>query len=244
MEFQELGELRKKSAHVADQITEAIRSGSYRVGERLPSERTIARQMKVSRNCVREAISALQIIGVLESRAGYGTCIRKQSADPASIHQVLSLAHQGQALMEVWEARREVESSLLNLAIDRARPEDIARVERALGGLKGAAAAEDGPAYLKANKEFHQALASAARNAPLSRTLDTLLAVSFAEVREELDLSYPADRMRQSLQDHVRIAQALMAKDVAAGRRAVADHFADMNTYFRLTYLQDTTENT
>lgn len=238
MPFRELGEFKKKSAHVADQITEAIRSGVFRAGELLPSERAIANQMKVSRNSVREAISGLKIIGVLESRAGYGTCVRDSSPDAASIGQALSLAQQGQALMEVWEARREVEISLLCLAVDRARPADIARVERALGELKGASTSEDGSTYLKANKAFHLALAQAGRNAPLVATMDTLLAVSFEEVRDQLDLSYPADRIRQSLEDHVRIAEALIARDKDAGRQAIADHFAGMEAYFRNTYLR------
>ena len=76
MPFQEVGQAKKKATYVAEQIIDAIKQGAYQIGDKLPSERDIAKQMKVSRNSVREALSALQILGVIESRPGTGTYIR------------------------------------------------------------------------------------------------------------------------------------------------------------------------
>ncbi|MDR7465382.1 MAG: GntR family transcriptional regulator, partial [Armatimonadota bacterium] len=67
---------KKKSTHVAEQILQAIMSGQYRVGDRLPPERVLAEEMGVSRPSVREALSALQIVGVVASRVGDGTYVR------------------------------------------------------------------------------------------------------------------------------------------------------------------------
>ncbi|MBI3998745.1 MAG: FadR family transcriptional regulator, partial [Armatimonadetes bacterium] len=74
MAFQRIA-TKRKSALVAEQLIEAIRSNVYRVGSRLPPERVIAEQMGVSRPSVREALSALQLAGVLESRPGDGTYV-------------------------------------------------------------------------------------------------------------------------------------------------------------------------
>jgi len=68
----------------------AIKQGEYQIGDKLPSERDIAEQMKVSRNSVREALSALQIVGVIESRPGTGTYIRNNVMDKANIDQAVT----------------------------------------------------------------------------------------------------------------------------------------------------------
>ncbi|EKD34792.1 MAG: hypothetical protein ACD_75C02183G0001, partial [uncultured bacterium] len=77
MTFEKLIQTRykKKSSFIADQILRMINSGLYKAGSRLPSERTITEQMGVSRPSLREAISALQIVGILESRPGDGTYV-------------------------------------------------------------------------------------------------------------------------------------------------------------------------
>ncbi len=69
-----------KGAIIAEQILERIKSGEYPSGSKLPAERIIAEQMGVSRHSVREAISALQIVGFLESRPGDGTYISEHLA--------------------------------------------------------------------------------------------------------------------------------------------------------------------
>ncbi|MBU0652918.1 MAG: GntR family transcriptional regulator [Proteobacteria bacterium] len=71
---------KKKSSFIADQILRMINSGGYTAGSKLPSERIITEQMGVSRPSLREAISALQIVGILESRPGDGTYVCFPSA--------------------------------------------------------------------------------------------------------------------------------------------------------------------
>jgi GntR family transcriptional repressor for pyruvate dehydrogenase complex len=77
MTFEKVTQARfkKKSSFIADQILRMINSGRYNAGSKLPSERVITEQMGVSRPSLREAISALQIVGVLESRPGDGTYV-------------------------------------------------------------------------------------------------------------------------------------------------------------------------
>src|ERR1700754_878846 len=59
----------------AERLAADIRSGLYPPGERLPSERELARALEVSRASVREALAALQLRGVVETRAGAGTFV-------------------------------------------------------------------------------------------------------------------------------------------------------------------------
>jgi len=61
---------KKKSTYIADQIIRAVQKGIYKVGDKLPSERQIVKKTGVSRPSVREALSALQIVGLVESKSG------------------------------------------------------------------------------------------------------------------------------------------------------------------------------
>ena len=63
---------RKVTAVAAEQILAAIRSGDYPLGSKLPSEFELAEQMGVSRPSIREALSALQAMSIIESRPGSG----------------------------------------------------------------------------------------------------------------------------------------------------------------------------
>ena len=77
MRFQKLHQVQyqKRSSIIAEAIVQRIRHGELSAGMKLPSERVIAEQLGVSRPSVREAISALQIVGVLESHPGDGTYV-------------------------------------------------------------------------------------------------------------------------------------------------------------------------
>ena len=65
----------KRYLQIANQILERIRSGALVQGAQLPPERELAVQMGVSRPTVREALIALELLGVVEIRIGQGTYI-------------------------------------------------------------------------------------------------------------------------------------------------------------------------
>ena len=81
----ELGPLRTPQLYelIADRLADEIRHAVLRPGDRLPSERELARQLEVSRSSVREAITALQMEGVLETRAGAGSFVAANALERA-----------------------------------------------------------------------------------------------------------------------------------------------------------------
>ena len=70
--------------HVAERLAGEIRSGAFAPGERLPSERELARRLEVGRASVREAIAALQVQGVIETRPGSGSFVAADAARAAA----------------------------------------------------------------------------------------------------------------------------------------------------------------
>src|SRR4051794_27437335 len=76
-------EARKLYQQVAAAIAEGITAGRYRRGGRLPSERDLAEEFKVSRPTIREAMLALEIRGMVEARHGSGVYVTEGAADQA-----------------------------------------------------------------------------------------------------------------------------------------------------------------
>src|SRR5881396_2484153 len=104
---------------IAERLAADIRSGLYAPGERLPSERELARSLEVSRASVREAIGALQVQGIVETRAGAGTFVA------ADARPTQELPHDASP-SAVLEARAQLEPAIARLAAQRARPDPAA----------------------------------------------------------------------------------------------------------------------
>lgn len=225
MPFQRIA-TKRKSVHVAEQIMEAIRGDAFRVGNRLPPERAIAEQMGVSRPSVREALSALQLVGVLESRPGDGTYVVKA---PDRRQAAISLLEQEESPVEALEARRVLERGIALLAAARATPEGLGRLERALAALRDAAVARDYEAFTAANGPFHLAIVRMAGNDLLERAVRPLIEVMQRQLAQEM-------RRREYARDaasffdamygvHAEIRDAVRNRDGARAGEAMDRHF-------------------
>ncbi len=149
---------------VVDQITFAIRSGAYRIGDRLPSVEQMAAEMKVSKPTVGEAIRVLSEFGVVKSRRGVHGGVTVVSDN---IPTTLLLLTKGQAkspLRELLEARRPVEMEIARLAAARGTSEDLAAMQDSIDRLVSQPADEDWTLRLHFDHFFHYAMGRAARS--------------------------------------------------------------------------------
>jgi GntR family transcriptional regulator, transcriptional repressor for pyruvate dehydrogenase complex len=149
---------------VVDQITFAIRSGAYRVGDRLPSVEQMAHDMQVSKPTVGEAIRVLSEFGVVKSRRGVHGGVTVVSDN---IPTTLLLLTKGQAkspLRELLEARRPVEMEIARLAAARGTPEDLTAMQDSIDRLVSQPADEDWTVRLHFDHFFHYAMGRAARS--------------------------------------------------------------------------------
>ncbi len=235
--FKEISRSKRKSAYVAEQILAAIKRGEYKKGDRLPAERAIAEQMKVSRNCVREALSALQLSSILESKVGAGTYVRNPVDSKVDIEQALNLAKDTKDLVEIWEARKEIEIVLVKLAIDRATSEDLVNITRHLEEMRDAVRAEDPQGYLAANETFHLAIADSANNLPLQSALRALHAFTNKELLDNVNVGYVIEGMEKSLREHKNILESIRNGDKPGAAEAINAHFRELESYFETKYL-------
>ncbi len=236
MPFREIESKKTKAMYVAEQIIDSLRNKEFPVGSQLPSERQIAEQMKVSRNSVREALSALQIIGIIESRTGEGTYVRDSVQEEVDIGQALTTLRKEQDLFEIWEARKEIEGSLVRLAIDRINPDKLAQIQSILERMREAMQTGDTVAYLDTNRAFHVAVAEAADNALLKNALCALMKITTQQLSEEVNLGYVLESIRKSFNEHEAIYNAIREQDKRLALKAIRTHFKELERYFKVKY--------
>ena len=113
---------------VVDQIKEMVRIGQIKKGDKLPTERVMAEELQVSRTSIREAMRALEVVGLIESRQGAGNYIREEFDDvllePLSIVFML----QNGTNKDIFELREVLELSTIFLSVMRISDEELKKL--------------------------------------------------------------------------------------------------------------------
>lgn len=143
--------------------------GDWKVGHRIPAERELGQQLGVGRASLREALKALEIMGMIETRLGDGTfvCNRSEFFSRPLLWAIMGSDHE--SVQELIEARRLMEVELAGLAAERATDEDIGAIERHMQEMEKAVNQPE--AFLEADVNFHLAIGEAAHNRILLNAL-------------------------------------------------------------------------
>jgi GntR family transcriptional repressor for pyruvate dehydrogenase complex len=198
-------------------IKELISSGEFTAGSRLPTERELTLRFGVSRSSLREAVRALALVGVLESRVGDGTYVTTLEPDLllTGIGFVSDLASSA-SLIELHAIRRLLEPEATRMATPRLDDDDFARLEQSLQQMEGA---QGVPAFIEADTEFHRIILAACGNAALASLIQNL---SGTTLRARLWQSLvERSATAATLANHRSIYTALVARD--ADMAAAAD---------------------
>ena len=150
---------------IADQLSELVRRGEFKPGDRLPSERDLSQQFNVSRASVREALIALEIDGLVDVRVGLGVFV---NAAPAANSQTAALGEPGP--FEVLSARYLIEGETAAMAARDGSARDHARIRETLQLMDEEVKASG--VGLNADALFHLRIAEASGNSCLLYTSD------------------------------------------------------------------------
>ncbi len=204
---------------IVRQVKAMIAEGRLKGGDRLPPERDLAEKFVVSRTSVREALRALESLGLVEIRAGEGTFIRQVSVEALVEPLALLMVSQREATGELFEARRLLEPALAALAASRATPEEIQEMERILE--EQAREVAGGRTGLAQDAQFHAAIGTASHNRAMTRIAHAIIDL-LSQSRED-SLNTPG-RPTHSHQSHRRILAAISGRDAEAARQAMVEH--------------------
>ena len=167
---------------------------------------------------MREALRTLELLGVVETRAGGGTFVRQVAPDDLA-KPLQSLIARGHTLSDVIEFRGVVEPAIASLAATRITTEQLAELHELLIQQQAKVAA--GESYADEDTRFHEVIGHAAGNELLTTMLGVIWDVLRASREQWLQTNA---RAHASLEAHHRIYDALARHDADASRKASAEH--------------------
>lgn len=220
----------KTYAEIVDQISKLIEQGELKPGDRLPSERSLSTALNIGRQSLREALSVLEALGLLEVRHGIGTFVRVDAKNnlPAIAKGSGSLVNP----FELLEARRVIEPELAGLAAKKATEQEIAAMEKALAALKKNST--PGRHAFALDRDVHLAFARGAQNELLYRVmLDITEQMSEHLWLTMKEKSLEVSGREQAYQDeHEVIFLAIKNRDSRKAVRAMLTHLKNIEASF------------
>lgn len=214
---------KKISEEIVVQIKELIARGQLKPGERVPSERELAAMLGVSRPSVREAITILEAMGLIESRQGGGTFVRSLTATAIAEPLTAMVEKDRRLLHALAEVRMGLESWSAYLAASRASEEDITLIRELFEEMDRQATKGGWDANVDAR--FHYAITAATHNTLQLHVLNTVHSLFHATIQVALTEFYRKKGAVEALRrQHRAILEAIVRRDPEGARQAMLDH--------------------
>jgi DNA-binding FadR family transcriptional regulator len=194
----------------------AIERGEYAIGDKLPSEAELCRTLEVSRPVLREALRALQTMGLTVSRTGKGTFVVADSVEDPTFGDY--------AASDLLEVRRHVEIPVAGYAARRRTPENLDHLAHLLDRMEQET---DTTAWVAMDTLFHLAVAEAAQNPVFRRVIEE---IRDALARQSAFLNELGGRREQSNREHRAIVEALIDGSENDAVEAMAHHLDRVET--------------
>lgn len=221
---------RKIYEQIVDQIGQLVAQGQLKPGDRLPSERELVERFQVSRASIREAISALEMMGLIEVRSGEGTYIRQVNIESVVTPLAWMLFIEKDTDLELYEARKILEVQAAGLAAERAGEDEINEMFEALEIMR-----KDLELHHlgeEADHNFHYAIARATHNKILFRLMNTLSDTMKKALKSSRSKLYEHEDTPQNLYvEHCLIYEAIKNHDAEKAQKLMLNHLIGVENH-------------
>lgn len=217
----------KKRSELVKRLTEMIREPDEFPGGKLPPERELASELKVSRNLLREAIITLEAAGFLEIRERQGTFILEPGAEEFGGSLKFLALWSDEVLVHLMEARLAVESPAAAFAAERKTAEELARMRDCVAHLERVQGDLDEGLSSGAiwDSSLHGIIVNAAHNPVLSRLYEGLAATMERYIITSRTKIMALDAWPGTiLEEHRAIVAAIAAGDGIGAEEAMRSH--------------------
>jgi DNA-binding FadR family transcriptional regulator len=189
---------------VARQLLEELAKEDFVSGTRLPSEREMADTLGVGRSTLREAMAALDLLGIIQVRPGSGSYLKADSSQllPQALQWGLMLAQPG--VQDLAEVREHLELLAASLAAVRASDEDVARLRVHLDQMRAPEISIE--EFVEADIAFHLETAMIARNTVLEALLEGIRSLLRAWFDRTLRVE---GTMKATIKEHEAVFDAI-----------------------------------
>ena len=223
---------------IAREIKNSIRDGKLKVGDKLPSERILAEQFGASRASIREAMSALEMLGLIVCRSGQGNFVKADASEGSINSELLRALLQGHDPYEIFETRLEIEPRLAGLAAERAKPGEIAELRGIIARIEsiGNKSLEEDDRnddeYLEEDRKLHLMIGRCSHNS----VLITVFSAVNAMMKETHWVALYKGALRNptvlkgNLKFHERILDAIEQHDAERAREEMTASLKTLQT--------------
>lgn len=208
-----------------------IKRRGYLAGERLPSERDLAERFAVSRSAVREALTKLQAMRLIERKSSSGIFLGKEpgttSLEALVLTHDLGIPMDDTDIRESMEVRRLLEVQAIRLACQRRSDTDIEALDRVLAATETEIAAARPIADM--DYQFHMTIFRATQNMIFVRVVNPFYLLSRSRRR-----SFFQDTRRGQIShaQHVAIVDAIRDQDAERGAELMANHIGRVERHY------------
>ncbi|WP_040977876.1 FadR/GntR family transcriptional regulator [Oceanobacillus jeddahense] len=202
-------------------IKNKIDNGDFNIGEKLPSERELVKDLGVSRGTLRDAFRVLESQGIIETKPGGGRILKEPIEQQLIVGQKLVDEMKRAAILELIEAREIVEKGIIDLVCKNAKDSDLEELQQLLEKSKeNTVEAEQNNDFI-----FHYSLAKYSNNQVLIQFMELNLNI----INDARDYNFSKDNhIKAAHQEHIAILTALLNRDAEGAKKAMEDHFINI----------------
>lgn len=214
---------RRAFEDIAEQIKSAILSGQFNSGDRLPSERNLAKQFQVGRVSIREAFRMLETMGFIEIRKGSAGGAFVGSGELGEIATLIldRLLLNGTTHDMMIEARIALETAAIGSAVDHADREELEKIRLNVEESKKTLGPQRSKQVVARMIHFHVLIAEASSNVPYNMFVQSMM--EWATRRLERWIPSPEEQ-EFSHASHKRMYEALKARDKPLAMQLMKEH--------------------
>lgn len=208
---------------IRNYVKQYILDQGLNAGDPLPPETQLAQELGVGRGSVREAIKALQSLGIVEVRHGEGLYVRPFSFDPILETLSYGVHFDTQTLAELLQMRILLERSAIEDVIQHITPEELERLEQLMEAWKQRL--KTGESHRDLDEEFHRVLYGCLGNETFMKLFEV-----FWIAYENLDDPIIRDtgRAERDYSTHLGLLNAVRARDIDLARSCMVQHFSHL----------------
>ncbi len=229
MEYKQI-KPKKIYEEVAEAIFEMIKTGVLKPGDKLDSVQQLAENFKVGRAAIREALTALKAMGLIELKQGEGTYVRE--FDPTMLSFPISIAAlmKKEDIAHLLEVRKLLEVGAAGVAARKRTEKDLKAMEHALDQMRQGIGDRDKELGEKADFLFHIAVAAASQNPILVSLMNNVSGMMIETMREtrKIWLFSKQTTSEQLLEEHIQIFEAIKEKNADVAQERMLQHLSNV----------------
>ena len=224
---------------VAESLHEMIRTGVLQPGDRIDSVQKLAENFQVSRSAVREALSALKAMGLVDIKQGEGTFVKSFDANQMVFPLSTAILMNKEDISNLLEVRKIIEVGTVTSAARNRTQEDLTKMREILEEMKGSLLNEE--LGEKVDFEFHASISIASHNPLLYIFLDQVSGLMFETMKETRRIwLYSKNTTREKLfYEHMKIYDAIEQQDEEKSKHAMLCHLENVEKIL-IKYFKET----